>query len=405
MSDCQQRVNDLIDLRLCANGVKCALNDEDYEQAAGHLHRFLAMNEASLKATAHKMNEDGNGQGLVSLDGALATLHEGEDRVRRVVSQRFDDAVKRDDLASIERFFKLFPLINLHDEGLTKFSCYMSTKLATTSQQNLESAVQTISSDPRASVIFADTLTLLFEGIARTIEIHQPLIETYYGPGRLTQVLTMLQAECDKQANYVFVEFKKKRDLREKVEIVRDQNHHGHGGAGGASLTNASMTGSFSSEASNPTKLEARDLHHILEEMALLQARSEMYFKFVRKKAFADIDTAAFGETSNDRESSNNKKRCLDRQMLICGLSQSVQDIMSQYVLLEEFYMTQNIRKAAEQHKDTINDINDDKLLDDVFFIVKQCVTRAAGCGNLDGICAVANNACSVLGELKPSLL
>ena len=35
------------------------------------------------------------------------------------------------------------------------------------------------------SVIYADTLTLLFEGIARMVEIHQPLIETYYGPGRL----------------------------------------------------------------------------------------------------------------------------------------------------------------------------------------------------------------------------
>ena len=30
-----------------------------------------------------RMNE-GNGQGLVSLDGALATLHDAEDRVRRI---------------------------------------------------------------------------------------------------------------------------------------------------------------------------------------------------------------------------------------------------------------------------------------------------------------------------------
>ena len=41
VSDCQQRVNDLIDLRLCSDGVQSALADEDYEQAAAHLHRFL----------------------------------------------------------------------------------------------------------------------------------------------------------------------------------------------------------------------------------------------------------------------------------------------------------------------------------------------------------------------------
>jgi hypothetical protein len=55
-----------------------------------------------------------------------------------------------------------------------------------TSQQNLTGAMGTVPGDQRASVIFADTLTLLYEGIARTVEIHQPLIETYYGPGRLT---------------------------------------------------------------------------------------------------------------------------------------------------------------------------------------------------------------------------
>ena len=33
----------------------------------------------------------------------------------------------------------------------------------------------------RASVIFADTLMLLYEGIARIVEDHQPLIEACYG--------------------------------------------------------------------------------------------------------------------------------------------------------------------------------------------------------------------------------
>jgi hypothetical protein len=47
--------------------------------------------------------------------------------------------------------------------------------------KNLRTALDTSPSDERADVIYADTLTLLFEGIARVIEIHQPLIETYYG--------------------------------------------------------------------------------------------------------------------------------------------------------------------------------------------------------------------------------
>ena len=38
-------------------------------------------------------------------------------------------------------------------------------------------------------MLFADTITLLFEGIARVVEIHQPLVETYYGEEREITVL------------------------------------------------------------------------------------------------------------------------------------------------------------------------------------------------------------------------
>ena len=54
-------------------------------------------------------------------------------------------------------------------------------KLRESSQKNLNGAKLTRETDKRASVIFADTLTLLFEAIARIVEIHQPLVETYYG--------------------------------------------------------------------------------------------------------------------------------------------------------------------------------------------------------------------------------
>jgi len=35
--------------------------------------------------------------------------------------------------------------------------------------------------DKRSNILYADTITLLFEDIARVVEIHQPLVETYYG--------------------------------------------------------------------------------------------------------------------------------------------------------------------------------------------------------------------------------
>ena len=69
-------------------------------------------------------------------------------------------------------------------------------------------------------MIYADTLTLLFEGVARTVEIHQPLIETYYGPGRLLTVIAKVQLECDRQTESVLKEFRKKRGVKDKAAKV-----------------------------------------------------------------------------------------------------------------------------------------------------------------------------------------
>ena len=284
VSDCQNRVKDLIDLNLCSDGVKSALAEEDYEQAAAHLHRFLAMDEGLLKLTASEM-QDGTpalATSCTRLDSALTTLHEAEVKVRDIVVGRFDEAVKREDHASIERFFKIFPLINMHDEGLGRFSGYLCSKVADAAKENLRQAVDTTAqTDPaRAHIIFADTLTLLFEGIARTVEIHQPIIETYYGPGRLLRVMSLLQAECDRQTERIMAEFRKKRSVNEKRNRVKEALYGGGTAAGGAG-------GGGSAETTQ--KVAVKDLDVVLNEMTLLQARSELYYKFVRKRIMVCI--------------------------------------------------------------------------------------------------------------------
>lgn len=57
MSECQQRVHDLLDLQLCSDGVTAALSGDDYEQAAAHVHRFLTMDQSLLEQTADDMQQ------------------------------------------------------------------------------------------------------------------------------------------------------------------------------------------------------------------------------------------------------------------------------------------------------------------------------------------------------------
>lgn len=48
---------------------------------------------------------------------------------RSVITLKFNEAVKKDDLASVERFFKIFPLLGMHNEGLEQFALYLCTQV------------------------------------------------------------------------------------------------------------------------------------------------------------------------------------------------------------------------------------------------------------------------------------
>ena len=49
---CLHRVEDLLDLRRCTEGVRAALANEDFELAAAHIRRFGAIDEHVLRITA-----------------------------------------------------------------------------------------------------------------------------------------------------------------------------------------------------------------------------------------------------------------------------------------------------------------------------------------------------------------
>lgn len=52
------------------------------------------------------------------------------------------------------------------------------------------------------------------------METHQPIVETYYGPGRLYTLIKHLQVECDRQVEKVVDKFIKERDYHRQVRGV-----------------------------------------------------------------------------------------------------------------------------------------------------------------------------------------
>jgi len=101
--------------------------------------------------------------------------------LRNKVSLHFKEATSVNDTASVQRFFKLFPMLNMHEYGLEQFSAFMRKTLKNTVNEKLTAIRGSSVKERRNVTIFADVTTFLFEEIAKMIMEYKPLVETYYG--------------------------------------------------------------------------------------------------------------------------------------------------------------------------------------------------------------------------------
>ncbi|XP_062545749.1 conserved oligomeric Golgi complex subunit 4 [Armigeres subalbatus] len=381
VSECQQRVHDLIDLQLCSQGVITAIKEEDFEKGALHVNRFLSMDKNLLQKTA----DDVSGS-ITSVSKAVSTLEQAATQIRQVVNQKFDEAVKKDDLASAERFFKIFPLLGMHDEGLEKFMLYICSKLQIKAQKELRSSMDIAKAEKRATVAYSDTLTVLLENIARVVEVNQAIIESCYGAGRLVQVAAILQRECDDEVVKLVLEFNKTRQIGRRVAQINDFIKNSGNQATVGHYRKASGGGSVD-------KLNAKDIDALIGEITIIHSRAELYIKFIKRRCLNDLD-----KSNLEPDAKEAKLKQLDELIKKSRLSTQMQEVLGTYLLFERYFMEESVLKAiALDNLETGQQCS--SVLDDVFFIIRKCIRRSNGTQSLDGICAVINNAASCLEQ------
>nr|XP_058972612.1 conserved oligomeric Golgi complex subunit 4-like isoform X2 [Pocillopora verrucosa] len=362
-----KRVDDILDLKACVDGVQTALNTEHFEQAAAHIHRYLNLDEQVLRDLAEDSKEGSD------LAGAFVLLHEAETKLKRIVNDKFEAAIQNGDRGSVERFFKIFPLLGQHQVGLEKYARYLCTQIAAQCQKNLDNAVAVKDSDRHVNVVFANTLTLLFENIARMVEEHQPFVETYYGPGKMFILLQAMQAECDKQVNQVVDQFMKKRQFTEKFKSVQGSQ-------------------TFRGSSGNLDRYDPRELDVVLREVVVMNARAEMYLQFLEKRITDDMANVPEEEKTEGIQ---------DKVIANCELNRRMQELIGNYIYMEEYFMRETVMKAVKMD---ITEGGDDEavtssMVDDVFFIVQKAVRRALSSSSVDGTCAMLNHACALLSS------
>lgn len=320
VSECQQRVHDLIDLQLCSQGVTIAIKDEDFEKGAAHIHRFLSMDQNLLQRTA----DDVSGS-ITSVSQAVNTLESATTQMKQIITQKFDEAVKKDDLASVERFFKIFPLLRMYDEGIEKFSNYICLKLDAKSQKELRTSLDVAKAEKRSAVAYADTLTLLFENIARVVEVNQPIIENFYGNGRLVQMVCTLQRECDDEIKKLLNEFQKNRHIQHHISQINEQLKISGQGSGTVTMGHFRKPSGGSVDKLNP-----KDIDSLIGEITVIHSRAELYVKFMRRKVTNDLD-----HVSVDEDKRKEQLKLFENSLAKSDLSRKMQELLGVYLLFE----------------------------------------------------------------------
>ena len=300
-------------------------------------------------------------------------------KLQNMVLRKFDEAVAGDDVASVERFFKLFPFLNQEKEGLRKFSNYLSSKI----HEGSTSSSKTTPPPPAQPLSHPEQLGNLFQVIAKIIDVHQPLVETYYKHGNLLVVIEALQKECDRRAKRILHDFKNKRDLNATISLI-------------CKSSKQNQSNSWSSSNNSSVKIEPRELDTLLTEIIFVNSRSETYLKFIRRRVEEDFSVAYPDLKSPDRVAS---AAALENFVRNCELSRLMQEISGHYVLIEEYFLKESMMKAIEldEEQDPETNTISSNMLDDVFFIVKKCIRRACSSGNMDVLCAVINHTIALL--------
>ncbi|KAL5965157.1 Conserved oligomeric Golgi complex subunit 4 [Taenia solium] len=357
-------IGDIITLCKCLDDTQNSLESNDVVKAARSISFFLGMGvrTISLVETLEKANV-----GLAVLP-KLKELH--LDVISRV-SASFDNFVAAGNTKAIEELFRIFPIIREHELGLEKYGKYLATKIGEKVEAQFSVVASTQSFDkPNVHV---DLMTYLLELVAQAIQVNEPVIHDSYGDDSLLKFIWMIQSQCDRHAEHIFMDFREKRDL---VVILQRARHE-------LSINNRSST--FASSGTGQYRQSSLwdyclSTESLISDSVLFNARIELYLNFLRRRllyvAFAAAEIRRFFNQ--------------------CGLSRISQEIVDAYLPLEQLFLRELVNKAI-----MMDELDEStrifRLVDDVFFVVKKCLSRAISSGCVDAVCAMFNHTSAVL--------
>lgn len=366
-----QYVEDVQELKYCVASLQEAIQRKEYDEAAVLLQRASKIDTTIVNGSLAEFTVSTS----ENPDHPAKTLADAKTNLFAIFSSKFDDAVAQRNQADITRYFKLFPLINCQTEGLDKYSRFVCNIIKARCAEELKTGLIA------APTYFADALTRLFENIAVIIDQHQPLVEQHYGKGKMLRVIQRLQEESDVQSVIILDRFLKARRLESKlveiqvllITMMRNISTYPVNRPG----TPTPQSPQAETESTNPL-VEPRQLDANLYELSLLSQRSVLFNSFINERASDEMDVLESDKSEKElvMKGKDSKFYGSNGLLLSSGLTKRVRELMSSYLVIDEYLLKKSIDKAMKLDDYDPSISQTSTCVDDVFFILKTVMKR-----------------------------
>ncbi|KAK1926544.1 COG4 transport protein-domain-containing protein [Papiliotrema laurentii] len=404
-------VTEVLELKNALQTLTTAIAKSDWESASRSCRRAMDVRKEVI--------EGGFAGAVVPTAQQPAPPAQQLEELRDILIQtfrtEFDAAAARKDEQGVSRFFRLWPGIGAETEGLEAYGDFVV---------GLVKARSANTGKPSNPLYYLTSLTSLLESIAHIIDQHQPVVDKYYGSGRMGTVVGRLVGESDRVVRNLVEGWEEERRVGRLISDTRQSKFNLlstpqlfpplftslHTSSHQISLSAiATSTTSHLSSASNllqsyapgakrpggtstpaPQVAEeepgpdSRDVDKVLGELVALGGRWAMFRRFVWGRIAEDDE-----ESTQDDGQGESKEPVSAGQLDVVeqsGSQRAIENLLKVYYEpLELWFLRTSVEKAHRlDSPDTSSKPYLSSILDDTFYLLKLVLNRTLSCGSLN---------------------
>ncbi|KAH9857731.1 COG4-domain-containing protein [Lenzites betulinus] len=374
--EASERVSQVIELKSSLSALYSSIEQQDWEAATRHCARAMTL---PLDVISGPFAETAVPTPESHLPPAQ-TLQAARDQLLAVFRREFERASRARDANATSRFFKLFPAIGWEAEGLQAYASFVV---------ELVKVRPPASAKTSSPLYYITALTALFESIALIVDQHQPIVEKYYGIGKMGLVLERLLQEADRVVKDLIDGWDEERAVQRKLSDAL------------SSFASTSIRGNAVVDSADEELVDHREIDKILSEAAGMGGRWGLFRKFMHDRLKEEDGSEDDYEDDSRTHAEISKPPSAPSDVDALGTIppgfQVVEDsgshktvekmLTTYYTPLEVWYARSVIDKA---HRLSTQDMSLTPIStttpDDAFYILKSVLTRVVSTASVSTV-------------------